>query len=150
MGHGSALKPAGCVGSTPDDLCGIPEHCDDHNAWMDPTQTKIIELLREVHLLAIKEVERLNRRITELEKQPPAPVIPKQPASPAGIKPPSPTKPPEMLNEYQLAEFLNMSVKSLRGWRLFRKGPKFVKIGRTVRYRRKDVEAWLDSCPGLN
>jgi hypothetical protein len=34
---------------------------------MDQTQTRIIELLREVHLLAIKEIERLNLRITELE-----------------------------------------------------------------------------------
>jgi len=36
---------------------------------MDHNQTKIIELPREVHLLAIKEVERLNLRITELENQ---------------------------------------------------------------------------------
>jgi hypothetical protein len=36
---------------------------------MDATQTKIIELLREVHLLAIKEVERLNLRILELENR---------------------------------------------------------------------------------
>jgi predicted DNA-binding transcriptional regulator AlpA len=114
----------------------------------NPTQMKIIELLREVHLLALKEVERLNLRILELEKQPPAPVTPKQPASPAGIKPPSPTKPPEMLNERQVAEFLNVSVKSLQGWRLFRKGPKFVKIGRAVRYRRRDLEKWVDSCSG--
>jgi predicted DNA-binding transcriptional regulator AlpA len=118
---------------------------------MDPTQIRIIDLLREVHLLAIKEVERLNLRITELEnqqRQPPAPVTPKQPASPAGIKPPSPTKPPEMLNERQVAEFLNVSVKSLQGWRLFRKGPKFVKIGRAVRYKRRDLETWVDSCSG--
>lgn len=36
---------------------------------MDQTQTKIIELLREVHFLAIKEVERLILRIVELENQ---------------------------------------------------------------------------------
>ena len=34
---------------------------------MDPTQTTIIELLREVHLLPLREIERLNLRITELE-----------------------------------------------------------------------------------
>jgi hypothetical protein len=36
---------------------------------MDQAQTRIIELLREVHLLAIREVERLNIRIVELESQ---------------------------------------------------------------------------------
>ena len=37
--------------------------------FMDPNQTRIIELLREVHLIAIKEIERLNLRIAELESQ---------------------------------------------------------------------------------
>ncbi len=119
---------------------------------MDPTQTKIIELLREVHLLAIKEVERLSLRIAELEEQqcqPPTQAI-RTAAERHTVVQRSPTKPPEMLNEHQLAEFLNISVKSLQGWRLFRKGPKFVKIGRAVRYRRRDLETWVDSCPGLS
>jgi hypothetical protein len=30
---------------------------------MDIDQTKVIELLREVHLIAFKEIERLNMRI---------------------------------------------------------------------------------------
>jgi excisionase family DNA binding protein len=54
-----------------------------------------------------------------------------------------------MLNEHQVAEYLNLSVASVRRWRLFRKGPKFLKIGSAVRYRREDVDAWLISCPGL-
>jgi len=36
---------------------------------MDPNQAKIIELLREVHLIAFKEIERLNLRIAELESR---------------------------------------------------------------------------------
>jgi len=55
-----------------------------------------------------------------------------------------------MMNEQQVADHLNMSVGVLRKWRLFRNGPKFLKIGRAVRYRRRDVEAWLDSCQGLS
>jgi hypothetical protein len=43
---------------------------DGHNACMDSTQAKIIELLREVHLLALREVERLNLRIAELASLP--------------------------------------------------------------------------------
>jgi predicted DNA-binding transcriptional regulator AlpA len=116
---------------------------------MDPTQTKIIELLREVHLLAIKEVERLNLRISELENEHRQPTtrtpIPK---AAVNLAPSSLAKPNEMLNERQVADYLNMSVASVRKWRLFRKGPKFVKLGRAIRYRRIDVEAWLSSCLG--
>ncbi|MBI5086456.1 MAG: helix-turn-helix domain-containing protein [Acidobacteria bacterium] len=54
-----------------------------------------------------------------------------------------------MLNEHQVAEYLNMSVASVRRWRLFRKGPMFVKIGSAVRYKYGDLETWLNSCPGL-
>jgi hypothetical protein len=46
-----------------------PGRWSAHNPFIDSTQSKIIELLREVHLLVIKEVERLNLRITELETQ---------------------------------------------------------------------------------
>jgi len=55
----------------------------------------------------------------------------------------------EMLNEQQVADYLNMSVGVVRKWRLFRKGPKFVKIGSAVRYRNQDVETWLNSCSGM-
>jgi hypothetical protein len=34
---------------------------------MDTNQTKVIELLREVRVLAFKEIRRLNLRIAELE-----------------------------------------------------------------------------------
>jgi hypothetical protein len=76
---------------------------------MDPNQTKIIELLREVHLIAFKEIERLNMRIVELENQHrqaaekpiPKPAIKElPPVAPAPIKPPSL---PELLNEHQVA-----------------------------------------------
>lgn len=31
-------------------------------------------------------------------------------------------------------------------WRYLGKGPKYLKLGGHVRYRRSDVEAWLASC----
>lgn len=125
-------------------------------ACMDSNQAKIIELLREVHLIAFREIERLNLRITELENQDrPTEMVITEPAvrQPLAITPvpvPSPVLPnlPEMLNDHQVAKYLNMSVASVRRWRMFRKGPKFVKIGSAVRYRRGDVETWLNSCPG--
>jgi len=120
---------------------------------MDNNQSKIIELLREVHLIAFKEMERLNLRIVELENQN-QPVErpsakPKPKIEPAVARPHSPSNRPEMLNDVQVAEYLNMSVGTLRRWRLFRKGPKFLKVGSAVRYKRGDVEAWMDSLPGL-
>ena len=115
---------------------------------MDSTQTKITELLREVHLLAIKEVERLNLRIPELEnehRQPTRTPIFTPAVYPAPIKPSLPDV-PDLLNEHQVAKFVQLSVASVRRWRLFRTGPKYLKIGAAVRYRREDVEAWLSSC----
>jgi predicted DNA-binding transcriptional regulator AlpA len=113
---------------------------------MDPNQAKIIELLREVHLIAFKEIERLNLRIAELESQN------RQPAQVPILRPtvnPAPASPPTMMNKIQVAEYLNMSVSTVRQWRWIRKGPKFLKIGRAIRYRRTDAETWLNSCPGL-
>ncbi len=41
---------------------------------MDSNQNKIIELMREVHLIAFKEIERLKLRIAELESLNRAPI----------------------------------------------------------------------------
>jgi predicted DNA-binding transcriptional regulator AlpA len=117
---------------------------------MDPTQTKIIDLLREVHLIAFKEIERLNMRIVELENQHRTATerpIPKPAANERPPVTPAPSLPDasDLLNEHQIAKFLQLSVASVRRWRLFRTGPKFLKIGAAVRYRREDVEAWLSS-----
>jgi hypothetical protein len=86
---------------------------------MDTNQAKIIELLREVHLIAFKEMERLNLRIAELESQN-RQVFEPPTVNPATVNPPSRPKQPEMLNEIQVAEYLNMSVRSVLHERLFR------------------------------
>jgi predicted DNA-binding transcriptional regulator AlpA len=52
-----------------------------------------------------------------------------------------------LLDEKELASRLKLSVASARRWRLLRQGPKFFKIGASVRYRAEDVEAWLNSRP---
>lgn len=126
-------------------VAGIPGDGDGHNACMDSNQARIIELLREVHLIAFKEIERLNLRIVELENQDRQPV--ERPIIQPTVNPATPHPPKsEIMNERQVAEYLNMSVASVRRWRFFRKGPKFVKIGSAVRYKHGDVETWLDSC----
>jgi predicted DNA-binding transcriptional regulator AlpA len=52
-----------------------------------------------------------------------------------------------LLNEKQLARTLSISVASARRWRLLSQGPRFLKIGASVRYRPEDVDSWLDSRP---
>lgn len=113
---------------------------------MDANQSRVIELLREVHLLAFKEIERLNLRIAELESQSrhqPAPI------TTATTTPQSNSKPSEMMTDRDVAAALKMSIASVRRWRRQQTGPKFMKIGSLVRYRRSEVEAWIESCREL-
>lgn len=51
----------------------------------------------------------------------------------------------ELMDESALAAFIGVAVQTLQKWRWQRSGPAFVKIGRLVRYRRADVERWLDA-----
>jgi predicted DNA-binding transcriptional regulator AlpA len=52
-----------------------------------------------------------------------------------------------LLNEHDLARITGLSVASVRRWRLLRQGPKYIKIGASVRYKPEDVSTWLDSRP---
>lgn len=49
----------------------------------------------------------------------------------------------KLLKTPELAALLNVQPNTIEIWRLSGKGPKFCKIGRAVRYRREDVEAYL-------
>jgi predicted DNA-binding transcriptional regulator AlpA len=55
--------------------------------------------------------------------------------------------PAELLNEYDVARITGLSVASVRRWRLFKKGPRYIKLGAAVRYRAEDVSAWLADRP---
>lgn len=52
-----------------------------------------------------------------------------------------------LLTESDVAERLQVSLASIRRWRLERRGPTFVKMGALVRYRPEDLENWLASLP---
>ena len=54
---------------------------------------------------------------------------------------------PILLNEFDVARVTGLSVASVRRWRLFKQGPKYIKIGASVRYRADDVRAWLETRP---
>lgn len=50
---------------------------------------------------------------------------------------------PEILTPEEAAAFLRISPETLRTWRHLGEGPRYLKMGRAVRYRRTDLEAWL-------
>jgi predicted DNA-binding transcriptional regulator AlpA len=52
-----------------------------------------------------------------------------------------------LLNEYQVAEMLGVSVATVRRWRLLRQGPRFLKLGALCKYRIEDIALWLESRP---
>jgi hypothetical protein len=48
-----------------------------------------------------------------------------------------------LLEEHRVAGILNVAVKTLQAWRGRGGGPRFVRLGRAVRYRPEDVEAFI-------
>lgn len=58
-----------------------------------------------------------------------------------------PSLPPPLFTMETLANYLSLSVETLRNWRAgsVKQGPKAVKIGTAVRFRPEDVAAWLDT-----
>jgi hypothetical protein len=57
----------------------------------------------------------------------------------------SPLDPDALLTEAQTSDFLNLSIRTLQAWRMRNAGPKFVRAGRAIRYRRRDLTAWMDA-----
>jgi predicted DNA-binding transcriptional regulator AlpA len=49
----------------------------------------------------------------------------------------------ELLDEAKLASRLDVSRATLQSWRYAGKGPRYIKIGRLIRYRSADVDAYL-------
>ena len=48
-----------------------------------------------------------------------------------------------MLTTSELAVLIGKNERTLANWRCARTGPKYVKLGSTVRYRVNDVEDWI-------
>jgi len=45
----------------------------------------------------------------------------------------------------ETATYLGLAVSTLNKWRVYGGGPQFLKLGRSIRYRIADVEAWLEN-----
>ncbi len=50
-----------------------------------------------------------------------------------------------LIGEVQAAKRLNLSVRTLQAWRTKGSGPSFVRAGRAIRYRKRDLWAWMDA-----
>jgi excisionase family DNA binding protein len=48
------------------------------------------------------------------------------------------------MTQKQVAEMLGLSTATLEGWRIRGKGPRYLKLGRCVRYLVADLEAWIE------
>lgn len=59
--------------------------------------------------------------------------------------------PDALLREQDAADLLCLSVRTLQSWRIRLAGPPSVQVGRAVRYRRRDLIAWIDAntCGGF-
>lgn len=45
----------------------------------------------------------------------------------------------------ELAEYVRVSVNTVDYWRFMGTGPRFVRVGRHVRYQQSDIDRWLTS-----
>ena len=51
----------------------------------------------------------------------------------------------KLIDTVQLAEYLGNEVNTCEGWRLKGIGPRYIKVGRLVRYRIENIDQWLES-----
>jgi excisionase family DNA binding protein len=53
----------------------------------------------------------------------------------------------DWLTPKEAAAYLRLSFYTLEQWRMRRKGPRYRKVGRSIRYHRADLEAWMRAFP---
>lgn len=51
----------------------------------------------------------------------------------------------KLLTERQVAELLEVSIRTLQAWRMQNDGPPYIKVGFAVRYDPADLEEWLQA-----
>lgn len=53
--------------------------------------------------------------------------------------------PDTLLTEAQAADHLSISMRTLQAWRVRGGGPVFIRAGRSIRYRRRDLLDWVEA-----
>lgn len=49
-----------------------------------------------------------------------------------------------LVNVRELADYLDVPVKTLYAWRYHREGPQAFRVGRHLRYRWSDIQRWIE------
>jgi excisionase family DNA binding protein len=49
------------------------------------------------------------------------------------------------MNTPETAAYIGCKPSTLRNWKLQGKGPQYYKVGRLVRYRRADLDKWIEA-----
>lgn len=55
----------------------------------------------------------------------------------------------QLLTNEQAANYIGFQPSTLNHWRCSGRGPRFLRLGRYIRYRTEDLEAWLDAQPSF-
>lgn len=50
----------------------------------------------------------------------------------------------DLLTPAELADYLRVGLRTVHRWRAERRGPTACRVGHAIRYRRADVDAWLE------
>ncbi len=50
-----------------------------------------------------------------------------------------------LLSTVALARLVGVTADTVKHWRLLGRGPKFLRLGRTIRYTPQDVASWLET-----
>ena len=60
---------------------------------------------------------------------------------------PVPADPEQKFKTPEAAEYLGgVAPRTLEAWRVYGRGPPYLKVGDLVVYRRRDLDAWLETC----
>jgi len=51
----------------------------------------------------------------------------------------------DFLDTKEMATLLKVSKRTLESWRMLDEGPNYIKLGNSVRYRKSDIEMWIDA-----
>lgn len=51
----------------------------------------------------------------------------------------------QLLDSHEVAALLKISPQTLRDWRYQNRGPRYLKLGKAVRYRPADINDWLNN-----
>lgn len=111
---------------------------------------ELVELPPEQIAAALGELARLEALLkARLLRESAAPARSEPPAEADRVlaaNPAAPVRSQEaggLLTQREGAAFLGVSPRTLEGWRVRGGGPRFVRLGRAVRYRRADLEEYM-------